>query len=529
MKNGSRSGMRKKGAGGRIGKVLAGAGAPTAQTDAAPEACSQDRPTDPCIIIILGASGDLTERKLIPSLYNLHRKGGLPERCLIVGCGRTPLSDDQFREKVAPEEKDSSAWESFSRCLHYVKLVYDSGQSYRSLAGRLQKLDSAAGTEGNRIFYLAIPMFLYGTAVGFLGASGLAGAKGAGGWTRLVVEKPYGSDRSSAAQLEAAIHSHFDEKQIFRIDHYLAKETVQNILTVRFANSVFEPVWNRNYIHHVDITAVETLGVGKRAGYYERAGVLRDMFQNHMLQLLAMTAMEPPSRFDQAAVQEEKIKLFRSLRPFPVDDLFGNLVLGQYGPGAIDGVPVRGYREEEGVSASSLTPTYGMMRVFIDNWRWRGVPFFLTSGKRFAEKLTSIAITFKGVPGIMFGSELEKGLSPNVLTLGIHPAEHITLSFQTKSPGARMCLRTSEMAFDFRKGYAGPGLTAYEKALLDCLRGDQMLFWHREGIDLAWAFIDPVLARCESCGEKERLVPIYEAGSDGPAEAGRLRDGEGEG
>jgi len=495
----------------------------------APDRCSQERPTDPCIFVILGASGDLTSRKLIPALYNLHRKAGLPEPFRIVGCGRTPLTDESFRENMAPDERDAKSWNDFSRFLHYVELIYDSEQSYRHLADCLKKLEGAAGTAGNRVFYLAIPMFLYPEAVRMLGASRLAGPENREGWTRLVVEKPYGSDRRSAAELDEVIHRTFDEKQIFRIDHYLAKETVQNILTVRFANSIFEPIWNRNYIHRVEITAIETLGVGKRASYYEKAGVLRDMFQNHMLQLLAMTAMEPPSSFDQAAVHEEKIKLFRSLRPFPVDDLFGNLVLGQYGPGAIDGVPVRGYREEEGVSASSLTPTYGRMRVFIDNWRWQGVPFFLTSGKRLASKLTRIAITFRDVPVRMFGSGLGEGLSPNVLSIGIQPAENITLAFQTKNPGARMCLRTSEMAFDFRKGYLGPALTAYEKALLDCLRGDQMLFWHRDGIDLAWAFIDPVLARCESCGEKERLVPIYEAGSEGPAEAGRLQDGEGEG
>jgi len=488
-----------------------------------PDSCRPEQPKDPCIIVILGASGDLTSRKLIPALYNLYRKDGLPETFRVVGCGRTPLSDEAFREKLAPEE-DPSAWNDFSRNLHYVELSYDSAESYHMLADRLENLDRAAGTGGNRIFYLAIPMFLYTAAVELLGASGLAGTKGGGGWTRLVVEKPYGSDGKSAAELDEAIHRNFDEKQIFRIDHYLAKETVQNILTLRFANAVFEPLWNRNFIRHVDIQAVETLGVGKRASYYEKAGVLRDMFQNHMLQLLALTAMESPNRFDSTAVHDEKIKVFRSLRPFPVDNLFENLILGQYGPGVVDGSPVRGYREEEGVSPSSLTPTFGLMRVFIDNWRWKGVPFFLSSGKRLASKLTRISVTFKDVPVTMFGNALEKTLSPNVLTIGIQPREHITLSFQTKSPGSKMCLRRSEMTFDFKKGYSGPSLTAYEKALIDCLKGDKMLFWHRDGIDLAWSFIDPVLARCEACGEKDRLVPIYQAGSSGPASAKKLRE-----
>ena len=497
------------------------------QVEGLPERCLLDAPPDPCTIVILGASGDLTSRKLIPALYNLFRKGGLPDPFRIVGCGRTSLSDEEFHSKVAPpaEVQDTSRWEEFKEYFHYVTLVYDSGDSFRSLADYLRNLDSEAGTGGNRIFYLALPMFLYGTTAELLGDSGLAASNtGGNGWTRLIIEKPYGSDRQSAADLERVVHLSFDEKQIFRIDHYLAKETVQNILTLRFANAIFEPLWNRNFIQHVDITAVETLGIEKRAGYYEQSGVLRDMFQNHMLQLLALTAMEPPNRFESDAVHDEKIKLFQSVRPFPVDNLFENLVLGQYGPGIVDREPVRGYREEEGVSPSSMTPTFGMMRIFIDNWRWKGVPFFLTSGKRLGNKLTRIAIRFKEVPVTMFGDELGERISANVLTIGIQPGEHITLSFQTKSPGAKMCLETVEMNWDFQRGYTGPALTAYEKALLDCMNGDQMLFWHREGIDLAWAFIDPVLRQCETCAGKDRLLHIYEAGSQGPPAAQQLKE-----
>jgi glucose-6-phosphate 1-dehydrogenase len=500
-----------------------------ASTQLGDEHCILDRPPDPCTIVILGASGDLTSRKLIPALYNLFRMGGLPDPFQVVGCGRTPISDDEFKNRmegsISSNDHDPQKWKEFQECLHYRTLIYDSADSYLDLEGFLQDLDSRAGTLGNRMFYLALPMFLYGTAAELLGGSGLAGNGEKGtGWTRLVIEKPYGSDRKSASELDRVIHEDFSEEQIYRIDHYLAKETVQNILILRFANAIFEPLWNRNYIEHVDIIAAEMLGVEKRAGYYDKSGVLRDMFQNHMLQLLALTAMEPPNRFQSAAVHQEKIKVFKCLRAFPVDNIFENLVLGQYGRGKVDGVQAKGYREEEGVAPGSMTPTFGMMQVFIDNWRWKGVPFFLTSGKRLGAKLTQIAIKFKEVPVTMFGDELGVPISANILTLGIQPREHITLSFQTKSPGAKMCLRTVEMDFDFLQGYTGPALAAYEKALLDCMNGDQMLFWHRDSIDLAWAFIEPVLKRCETCEQKEQLVHTYEPGSWGPPAAAQLKE-----
>jgi len=368
-------------------------------------------------------------------------------------------------------------------------------------------------------------MFLYAATAKLLGESGLAEEKtDHGGWTRIVVEKPYGSDRASAAQLDEVVHQNFSEKQVYRIDHYLAKETVQNILIFRFANAIFEPMWNRNYIEHVDIIASETLGVEKRAGYYEESGVLRDMFQNHMLQLLALTAMEPPTSFESEAVHDEKVKVFKNLRPFPTSNIFENLVLGQYGPGTVDGESVRGYREEQGVDKSSLVPTYGMMQINLDTWRWQGVPFFLTSGKRLGAKLTEIVIKFREVPVSMFRKLLGEHITANVLTIGIQPREHITLSFQTKSPGAVTCLRTVKMDFDFEERYRGPKLQAYEKALLDCMQGDQMLFWRQDGIDLAWAFIEPVLRECESCKDPTRLLHTYRAGSWGPKAAAQLKE-----
>ncbi|UCG39265.1 MAG: glucose-6-phosphate dehydrogenase [bacterium] len=500
-----------------------------AVTQAEGGACLLDRPTDPCTIVILGASGDLTTRKLLPALYSLHLKGGLPDPFRIVGCSRTPMTDEQFRGRmeaaVGEAGHDMTAWGPFRENLHYRAVVYDSPGSYRDLAAWLREVDSASGTPGNRIFYLALPMFLYGTAARLLGDAGLAAENSGGnGWTRIVVEKPYGSDRRSAAELDSVIHGAFQEKQIFRIDHYLAKETVQNILMLRFANAIFEPLWNRNFIEHVDIIASETLGVEKRAGYYDRAGVLRDMFQNHMLQLLALTAMEPPNRFESDSVHDEKVKVFKSLRPFPVKNLFENIVLGQYGPGTVDGEPVRGYRQEEGVDTASMTPTYAMMQVFIDNWRWQGVPFFITSGKRLGAKLTEIAIRFKEVPVSMFRETLGDHISANVLTMGIQPMEHITLTFQAKSPGAKLCLRTVRMDFDFMQGFSGPALAAYEKALLDCMNGDQMLFWRSDGIDLAWAFMEPIIRECETCKDRQSLLRTYEPGSWGPPAAVQLKD-----
>ena len=497
--------------------------------DPPPAECLLQSPSDPCTLVIIGASGDLTSRKLIPSLYNLFRKGGLPDRFQVVGCGRTAMTDDLFRAKMAAsvldEDTDQSRWDEFKDRLHYRAIEYDSVDSYRELATWLRELDTASDTGGNRIFYLALPMFLYGTTAELLGKSGLSVQhEGGNGWTRIVVEKPYGSDRASAARLDEVVHQSFSERQIFRIDHYLAKETVQNILIFRFANAIFEPMWNRNYIEHVDIIASETLGVEKRAGYYESSGVLRDMFQNHMLQLLALTAMEPPASFESDAVHDEKVKVFQNLRPFPTGNLFENLVLGQYRPGTVDGEHVKGYRSEEGVDRKSLVPTYGMMQLFLDTWRWQGVPFFLTSGKRLGAKLTEIVIKFKEVPVSMFRNILGSHITANILTIGIQPREHITLTFQTKSPGAVTCLRTVKMDFDFEEGYVGPKLQAYEKALLDCMHGDQMLFWRQDGIDLAWAFIEPVLMECESCKDPKRLLHNYKAGSWGPKAAAQLKE-----
>jgi glucose-6-phosphate 1-dehydrogenase len=484
--------------------------------------CAVIRPADPCIIVIVGASGDLTARKLVPALFRLFSHDGLPEPFQIVGCGRTPWTTEEFVHRMGEavarvQRSDIGRWEAFASRLHYRRVEYDEAASFHDLGEYLQDLDEKWSTGGNRIFYLAVPPAIYGTVSALIGGAGLAREGGEGkGWSRIVVEKPFGRDLESARKLERGIRVHFREHQIFRIDHYLAKETVQNVLMFRFANAVFEPVWNRGYVDWVSITAAETLGVGHRAGYYEDAGVLRDMFQNHMMQLLALVAMEPPSRFDAERVRDEKAKVFASLRPLPREKVHGRVVLAQYGPGTVDGEPVPGYREEPGVDPLSLTPTCAMMKVFVENWRWKGVPFYLTSGKRLAGKVTSVVVRFKDVPHSMFEEVLGERILANRLTFGIYPREEITLTFQAKSPGAAACLRNVKMHFDYQEGDEGIVLEAYEKVLVDCLHGDQMLFWRQDGVELCWSFLTPILGECETCEDRVERLHFYEAGSRGP-------------
>ncbi len=484
--------------------------------------CVMEKRPDPCMVVIIGASGDLTSRKIIPSLFSLFRNGDLPDPSVILGCARTNLSDHEFRNRMREAclhsgKTDISLWERFSETLYYRPVTYGDFTSYKALSKTLKELNNKYGAGGNRIFYLAIPPSLYESNAEMLGKTGLSieGQNG-NGWSRIVVEKPFGRDLTSAMNLDQTLHRYFQEHQIFRIDHYLAKETVQNILTFRFANAIFEPLWNRNFIDHVHIISAESLGVEHRAGYYEQAGVLRDMFQNHMMQLLALTAMEPPSRFEADRVRDEKVKVYRSLRPFQLENLQEHLVVGQYGEGNVDGKRVHAYRDEPGVSPYSLTPTFAMMKVFLDNWRWKGIPFYLTSGKRLAKKLTQIDIQFKEVPHSMFRQTLKEGIIANKLILGIYPDEKISLTFQTKNPGARMCLRSVTMDFIYHQGYSGPTMEAYEKVLLDCMLGDHMLFWRQDGVQLCWSFLTPILETCEACGDRAEMLMPYNAGTWGP-------------
>ncbi len=485
--------------------------------------CVAQSPSEPCIIVIFGGTGDLASRKLLPSLHKLYLSGGLPDRFAIVGCARHDINRDQYREKIkgVVGEGDSAQWKEFASRIYYHRLQFDSAESFADLGAKLKSADAELGIGGNRIFYLAIPPSMYSQTARMLGEAGLSREREFGtNWSRLVVEKPFGQDLATAVSLNESLAQHWQERQIFRIDHYLAKETVQNVLMFRFANTIFEPLWNRMFIDRVFITAVESLGVEKRARYYEEAGVLRDMFQNHMMQLLAVTAMEPPSRFEAEPVRDEKSKVFGCLLPFQIPRVQENLVLGQYGPGKIEGVTVPGYRQEPGVDPESCTPTFATMKVFVSNWRWQGVPFYLTSGKRLARKLTNIVVHFKRVPHLLFQSVLEEDITPNVLTLGIQPDEKITLTFETKNPGASVCLRSVTMDFNYSENYSGPILDVYEKALLDCMHGDQTLFWRQDAVELCWSFLDPILDECDACKDKENRLGTYEAGSWGPEAPG---------
>jgi len=487
-----------------------------------PEDCIGAEHGEPCTIVIFGATGDLTARKLVPALFNLYVNDWMPDPFQIVGCGRTNMNELQFKDRMknalgAINILNHTKWPAFADALRYRSVDYEQPDSFLNLSEFLKDLDKKHGTRGNRIFYLALPPTLYQPVIQMLGQAGLGNEReNDNGWSRVVIEKPFGRDLKTAVELNQSVGKYFKEHQVFRIDHYLAKETVQNILMFRFANAIFEPIWNRRYIDHVNILASETLGVEHRAGYYEQAGVIRDMFQNHMMQLLALTAMEAPSQFEPDRVRDEKLKVFRSLRPFPIEKLQEHIVLGQYDRGEIDENPVPAYREEPGINPDSLTPTYAKMKLFIDNWRWQGVPFYLISGKRLVEKITQIVIGFKEVPHTMFRKTLGETIDANRLTLGIYPDEKVTLLFQTKNPGARVCLRSVTMDFSYHQNYTGPVLDAYEKVLIDCMLGDQMLFWRQDSIEHCWSFLTPILNECETCGNRSETLQFYESGSWGP-------------
>jgi glucose-6-phosphate 1-dehydrogenase len=485
------------------------------------DTCIQLKPSDPCVIVILGASGDLTSRKLIPALYKLFINGYLPDTFAVAGCARKKLSDETFRDKMKEALINSgieelSRLDEFAKNLYYMPIEYDDLRSFKKLSEFLNEIDTRHLTKGNRLFYLAIPPFLLETVVDMMGEAGLAAeSQKTMNWSRIVVEKPFGSDLKTAVNLNNILQKCFNEHQIFRIDHYLAKETVQNILVFRFANSIFEPLWNRQHIEFVEIRAAETIGVEHRAGYYEKAGVLRDMFQNHMMQLLTLIAMEPPAHFLAETVREEKAKVLQSIRPFDVEHIEKNILLGQYSSGVVDGKQVPDYRKEPGVNPESLTPTFAMMKVFIDNWRWQGVPFYMTSGKRLSEKLTQIVIQFKDVPHSIFRNIIKSSIGANRLTFSIQPNEKISLTFYAKNPGSAICPRSINMEFTY-DGDQITTLESYEKVLIDCMNGDQMLFLRQDLEELCWEFLTPLIEDCEKCVDKGRLLQFYEAGTWGP-------------
>jgi glucose-6-phosphate 1-dehydrogenase len=477
------------------------------------------RPSEPCTMVIFGATGDLTRRKLMPSLVALAAKGMLPQPFTVVGFAIEPWDDQRFRDELRGDI-DPALWASFAANLFYMPGDFRDPASYVRLCDRLEEIDAQTAKQDNQLFYLATPPAFYGDIVQQLRACGLA-QQGDGCWRRVVIEKPFGRDLATAQALNRAIGAELVESQIYRIDHYLGKETVQNLLFFRFANRIFEPLWNREYIDHVQITSAETLGVERRGKYYDAAGVVRDMFQNHMLQLLSLIAMEPPVAFDADAVRDETAKLLRALRPLPLDDLRHWAVRGQYGPGQVDGQPVIGYRAEPDVAPDSATPTFAALKVRLDNWRWEGVPFYLRSGKRMPRKLIEIAVRFKRTPHLMFRGLRERAPTANTLVFNLQPDEGITLTFGVKQPGGEMRMRSADMHFDYDAVFGEPP-EAYEGLLLDCMRGDQTLFVRTDWVELAWGFITPLLAAWAASPPDD--FPNYAAGTWGPPAADALLD-----
>ena len=467
--------------------------------------------SSPTSIIIFGASGDLTQRKLVPSLFSLYRKKRMPKQFQIVGYGGTAFTDDQFRahleegiKEFASFEYTDEEWKDFASHLVYQQGSYTELADFKKLGVFLKDWEKSSG---NRIYYMATPPGVFPNIIDLLGQTDQLAEHN--GWRRVVIEKPFGTDLESARQLNEQIHKALNEKQIYRIDHYLGKETVQNILVTRFANTIFEPLWNRNYIDHVEITVAEQVGVEHRARFYDGIGVLRDMFQNHLLQLVSLVGMEPPVSFEATSLRNEKVKVLSAIQPIKKDSVARRTVLGQY----------KGYRDEEGVKPNSRTPTYAALKLQIDNWRWQGVPFYLRSGKCLKEKLSQITIEFKKPPHLLFPSA-EGELTPNMLVLYLQPDEGIHWRFEAKVPDTVAKLRSVDMEFRYEDSFGKTNLPdAYERLLLDALTGEASLFTRADEVETAWALIDPIIEAWES----QRKPPaFYEPGSWGPKEADEL-------
>lgn len=479
-------------------------------------------------IVIFGASGDLSNRKLIPALFKLSQAGLLPMKWYVVGLGRSEMSDAEFRriskesiKSISKKKTVSSRLiEEFCKRLHYLSGNSQEAAYYHHLSLRLNQLDEEYGTSGSRLFYLATPPSLYTAIIRQLGGAGLHTPNSEDGWRRIIIEKPFGYDLPSAQKLDEEIRQVFREDQVYRIDHYLGKETVQNILFLRFANAIFEPIWDRRYIDHIQITVAEDLGIDHRAGYYEHAGALRDMFQNHLFQLLCLVSMEPPASFDADAVRDERLKVIKALRPIPLDRIDEFAVRGQYDAGVINCEQAVGYRSEKGVKPDSKTETFVALKLHIDNWRWQGVRFYLRSGKRLPSRVAEIAIEFKRVPHLLFKRAIPEHLEANTLVIRIQPDEGICLTFQAKHPGTKLCLDSVTMDFDYKASFDVASPEAYERLLLDCIIGDQTLFSRNDWLELSWAFLSPILKHWEETPAPD--FPNYFAGSWGPKTATEL-------
>ncbi len=491
----------------------------------------------PCGYVVFGASGDLTHRKLMPAVFSLFRAKKIPEQFFVVGFARSVMADSEFRLRVIDSLRQAygdiskTEIENFVMRCFYVAGGYDQDDGYRKLNEKIEELGRRFGTEGNLVFHIATPPSLYATIVSFLGKNGVVTRhQNEKPFHRVIVEKPFGQDLQSAVNLNKDLLEHLADEQIYRIDHYLGKETVQNILMFRFANQIFEPAWNRQYIDHVQITVAEQLGVEHRAGYFEKAGLLRDMLQNHMLQLAALVGMEPPVDSSAESVRDEKVKFMKSIRPFDIENLEAQLIRAQYCEGEASGKKLAAYREEKGVSATSCTETYFAMKLFVDNWRWKDVPFYLQAGKRLPTKLTRISVIFKKVPHSMFtGHSKDLDPVPNILVFEIQPRQGTSLLLQAKVPGGKMCLASLKMELDYRDVFGTKMDEDYSTLILDCMLGDQTLYWRKDGVETSWRLLSPVLklwqAECRQA--KESSLKKYAAGSWGPAAGIRLIEQDG--
>ena len=477
------------------------------------------RDIDPVVFVIFGASGDLTRRKLIPAIYDLFKHKLLPDNFALLGVSRSELSDDDFRQKALLQnelfdvsEEDQETVAAFAKLLFYQPIDTNSSDDYGKVKTRLEEIDAEFNTAGNAVFYLSTPPVLYDKIPAFLSAHGLNRSENS--FRRLVIEKPFGYDSETAQALNETLTQYFHEDEIYRIDHYLGKETVQNLLVTRFANSVWEPLWNRNYIHHVQITSAEPIGVGNRGGYYDQSGALRDMLQNHLMQIVAHVAMEPPISPSADAIRAEKSKLFQSLRPISESEVAKYCIRGQYMASNMRGEMVKGYRDEEGVPSDSKTETYAAVKFFIDNWRWSDVPFYIRTGKRLPTKVTEVSITFKRPPHKIFRRESDISLAHNQLVMRIQPDEGLLLSFGMKVPGEGFDVKNVGMDFHYSDLVETDVPEAYERLLLDCIKGDPTLYAHGDSVEHSWKFVEPIL----NAWKNDNSIPVYgyPSGSWGP-------------